>query len=307
MDEHQGTTLEVTPRPAEAAPGAAWLARPWWLGLIFVVVAAPAIVAAVTVHARKRMAAIEYVAASSGEIGYESLPEWMPESLPVPPWMETVAYVDARGMTPFDLRRIVALHEVSQIFISSRVNADCLPALRHFKLLEYLTLQDCPFSDAGMEALRDCRQLTELVIDYGDMTDDGLEALADLPLTSLQLSGTQITSEGLRHFKKMPLEFLSLNRTSVDDSGLGSLPLVGLELNRTRVTDAGLAEIARIRTLEHVCLDGTEVTDTGILQLAGLPLRGLLLHGTRVTPAGRDELQKRLPTVEIQYAPRVTR
>src|ERR1043166_1521195 len=64
----------------------------------------------------------------------------------------------------------------------------------------------------------------------------------------------------------------------------------GLSLWQTKVTDAGLKELAGLKSLHSLLVDGTEVTDAGMKELAGLQnLRSLALGGN-VTDAGLQEL-----------------
>ena len=95
---------------------------------------------------------------------------------------------------------------------------------------------------------------------------------------------------------------LSIRR--VTDAGLKELAglkqLQTLILNGNLVTDAGLKELAGLKQLQTLYLGSTRVTDAGLKELAGLKqLQSLNLHDTKVTNAGVQELQKALPEVRI--------
>ncbi len=65
----------------------------------------------------------------------------------------------------------------------------------------------------------------------------------------------------------------------------------GLQLAHTRMTNAGLKELAALKNLTILNLEGTEVTDTGLKELAALKkLTALSLSDTEVTDAGVKEL-----------------
>ena len=67
------------------------------------------------------------------------------------------------------------------------------------------------------------------------------------------------------------------------------------------MTDVGLKELAPLKNLTALGLNGTKVTDAGLKELAPLKnLEELHLKGTKVTDAGVKELQKALPKCEIQ-------
>jgi len=76
---------------------------------------------------------------------------------------------------------------------------------------------------------------------------------------------------------------------------VGQLPqpqrAFGLSLRGPQVTDAGLVELAGLKGLQMLDLTGTQVTDAGLRELAGLKgLHTLELGGTQVTDAGMKGL-----------------
>jgi Leucine-rich repeat (LRR) protein len=73
-----------------------------------------------------------------------------------------------------------------------------------------------------------------------------------------------------------------------------------LYLEGTKVTDAGLVHLEGLNQLEAVNLNNTKVTDVGIEHLHGLTkLRFLWISGTQVTNAGREKLRSALPNCNI--------
>jgi len=83
---------------------------------------------------------------------------------------------------------------------------------------------------------------------------------------------------------------------------LTSLPDVA-ELNiqdAPAITDAGIACLNQLRNLEDVYLDGTAVSDSGLLDLAGLPkLKIIDVANTHVTPEGVRKFRALRPDVSI--------
>jgi internalin A len=64
-----------------------------------------------------------------------------------------------------------------------------------------------------------------------------------------------------------------------------------LRLNGTQVTNAGMKQLAGLSDLQAVDLGGTQVSDAGLKELAGLKkLQLLLLDSTKVTNEGLKEL-----------------
>ncbi len=77
--------------------------------------------------------------------------------------------------------------------------------------------------------------------------------------------------------------------------------LVTLSLRYTAVTDEGLAHVASLPLLKTLRLTGgANVTDVGIVQLAGCPsLRELYVRWTGVTPQGAEKLIAQLPECRV--------
>ncbi len=127
-----------------------------------------------------------------------------------------------------------------------------------------------------------------------------IPSLRDLPISELNLSGTQITS--LAPLKGLALKKLWMRGTSVSDLGpLAGLPLTELDVSSTAVSDfaalrgaplrvlyargnqrlTDLASLAGLSSLELLFLDQSNFADAA--PLAGLRnLRALWLSGTRV-------------------------
>src|SRR5437764_3174833 len=89
------------------------------------------------------------------------------------------------------------------------------------------------------------------------------------------------------------------------DDKLPGKPVIGVNLAGTQVTDTGLKQLADLRQLATLDLGGnTDVTDAGLAELANRKqLTSLNLTGTQVTPAGVNELQAALPKLKIEGAP----
>jgi len=69
-----------------------------------------------------------------------------------------------------------------------------------------------------------------------------------------------------------------------------------------RVTDSDLANVAGFTHLEALELHGSNVTDSGILQLTNCSeLRYLGIKRTKVTPDAVKKLQEALPDCKILY------
>ena len=106
---------------------------------------------------------------------------------------------------------------------------------------------------------------------------------------------TQIDETGLRHLVGLPeLGTLYLGSTNFNTamaesiSHLESLEL--LDVNTSLMTDDALQHIAKIKSLQDLCLTNNAITDRGIEYLKGMELMTLRLNETDVTDACLDSL-----------------
>ena len=80
------------------------------------------------------------------------------------------------------------------------------------------------------------------------------------------------------------------------------MQVTDVDLSSTSTSDEQLAVLAELSGLEVLDLSGTRITDAGLVQLEGLTnLKKLSLKGTTVTDEGIGQLQRKLPTVSIDF------
>jgi hypothetical protein len=75
-----------------------------------------------------------------------------------------------------------------------------------------------------------------------------------------------------------------------------------LHLNGSNVTDAGMVHLGNLRKLEHLLLTGTQITDAGLVHLHGLTnLKHVNVANTRVTGQGVADLREAVPGVVVDH------
>ena len=83
--------------------------------------------------------------------------------------------------------------------------------------------------------------------------------------------------------------------TKADLAKVTQLFLVG-----TQITDTGLKDVAKLQQLTSLGLENTKITDAGLKELAKMKkVHTIRLYDTQVTKAGVAELQKALPKCKI--------
>lgn len=212
-------------------------------------------------------------------------------------------YVGTSQVTDRGIEQLIARRpplmtlDLSQSAIVTTAALRGLPSLSNFQLL-YVP-KDC--NDTTLEILGKVPRVQFVKIaDSPDVTDAGLAHLLGLrSLSSLEL-GTGITDIGMQHIAKMTrLIRLDLRKTQVTGTGLAAIRHKGateLFLPPT-VGDDGLACFDDFYPVDHLILTGG-YTDKALEHVAKLkPLRMFTLEGTNVTEDGLLQFRKQRPTV----------
>jgi len=122
--------------------------------------------------------------------------------------------------------------------------------------LEIVQVDGAPITNAGLSHLRGLTRLKTLMIGRTKVTGAGLERLAGLhELQFLVLAGLPIGDADLAR-----LAVVLRSRRSVSP---GSLDFLFLDLSQTQVTDAGLLHLAGLWRELFLDVKGTAVTDAG--------------------------------------------
>jgi hypothetical protein len=218
-------------------------------------------------------------------------------------------------LTQDDLVDIVALPDLQALAL---FGVDLAPstaqALTHLSSLRSLELQDdgigldsihilvegldlwrfgcdrCELGDDVMREIGKFEQLRALLLDYGKLSDRGLEQLTTLPkLEILDLSGNRdITNAGIAHLAGLYyLRQLRLSETNIHSQALPHLSrltwLEQLHLSGTAISDEHFEAIGYMVHLRDLDLRDAQISNTAALQLQRLQrLQSLVLAGTFV-------------------------
>lgn len=159
-------------------------------------------------------------------------------------------------------------------------------------------------ADRDMWVLQECRGLLELRIERQLVTDQGLKCLAGSTLKSLWLTNCPMGSgqcvDDMREGDVLASRPFAVLRTIPQ--------LTEVVFRHLNVSDADLDDIAAISTLEHLELNGTCVTSTGVAKLARLPnLVSLTVEEAILKDGQLLEILKTFPSLQsIYYIDRAT-
>ena len=146
--------------------------------------------------------------------------------------------------------------------------------------LRKLTLARMPLiDDQAMQNIAGLSQLTYLNLDQAGVAGTEFGCLTGLPLTTLDLIGTQTEDQAITHLLELK-------------------QLINLDLGHTKITDAGASQLEKMTQLKSLNLSRTEITDKTLEHLQSLPLQRLYIESTNVSDAGIDSLLK-IKTLDV--------
>jgi hypothetical protein len=162
-----------------------------------------------------------------------------------------------------------------------------------------------PVTDQQLSQLDDAENLRVLVLDAGEVTDQGIAQIAKVSkLVHLRIRNSTLTDASLDDLAKLKnLRVLNLPQAKFSKEGvarLADLPnLRQLRLGGDGITDVSksVAQITRLRSLHLI---NVPVTDDGLRALATMPnLESLYLDDSRVTEVGWNWLFVNHPELHV--------
>jgi len=155
------------------------------------------------------------------------------------------------------------------------ITDDGIDVLNSLPTLGFLQLHESLVSDRGVETVvKNHPSLNSLSLDNSLITGTSIDYLSDLRnLTSLTISNcSRIDTEGFSKLSSLTnLEHLSVTTSEFGDDDIESvskLPKLAYSTAKyTKITDKGLDDLAGVKTLETIALEGASVTVEGVAKL----------------------------------------
>lgn len=204
------------------------------------------------------------------------------------------------------LPTVRGLHSVS--LLGTDITNQGLPTLLKIPDLEQLTLSETKITDDGAKVLANHPSLTLLDLRQCPVTDGVFRVLGSIPkLNHFSLSGTKVTGSGLGDLAgSKNLHDFSLRATALSDEGLRSLPVLSsmrdLKVSENPLTDASVPFIMKgCPNVELVDIHGTQITGTGLLQLAHAPrIKVIAAYDCKnITQADVAAVKKQFPRCRV--------
>jgi hypothetical protein len=200
------------------------------------------------------------------------------------------------SVTSAGLARLASAARIDMLELSDGdIDNETLKVLPKLPLRGFLGLQSDRLTNAGIQPVSECRELTGVSLG-GNLSNDSLEHLVGLPkLQSVSLG---------RHFTRGAFDFLGRmgGLTNLDASELNPdlddlkrIPkLRTLSLSGRKYNDEAAQAIAdNFKSLESAYLRGTSITNAGVEQLAKIKtLKILTLDDSLVDDGMADSIRK---------------
>ena len=163
------------------------------------------------------------------------------------------------------------------------------------------------------EELIYCKYLTGLSglgLKNCKVTDAGMEYIKDLPLSDLNLDGTEVTSAGLKKLRNLH-KLVFLRACNLQDGGeilkalAGSTRMTYLAVTATNLKDEDLKPLSTMPNLESVNLSyNPGITDKGLKYIEQMKnVKSIAIELTSVTA---DAALKSFKKMNLKYRPRVS-
>ncbi len=170
-----------------------------------------------------------------------------------------------------------------------------------------IELTETPIRDEQLHLLHELGSLRVLILDAGEITDEGTEVLAQLPqLSQLRLRESPLTDAGFEQLaKSLSLELINVPQavcTAAGVEALARLPhLKQLRIASPNLSGKGTAEaLCKLKGLRSLHLIDVPIEDDDLQKLATLEhLNSLYVDGSRVTDAGWGAFYQVRPDVHV--------
>jgi hypothetical protein len=195
----------------------------------------------------------------------------------------------SEAITDGEVRMLSELHTLKDLdFGSIEVTDATLIALGRRQLLEKACIHSYEVTDVGIRAIANC-PLTELDILAPTVTDEGMATLGECAtLERLSVFGTETTDQSLASIVRLPkLDSLRLVDVEIDGSGFASVgeesQLTNVTLNDTKLNDDAILHLANIPSLTYLEIEDANLTDASAPAFRRLTeLRVIKLHDVDV-------------------------
>jgi len=158
--------------------------------------------------------------------------------------------------------------------------------LKDFTSIWRINLDSTSITDKSIAILAHYKTLSDLRLSKVDITGNNFELFSGLPLSVVNLNGSNLKEGNLSRIKSLPdtLSNLNVSRTGVGPRDTAFLAkckkLTSLNIGgNKKITDACMKDLAGLKMLDNLYVDDTEVTEKSLPIFAQMPkLRKLIVR-----------------------------
>lgn len=215
--------------------------------------------------------------------------------------IDDVSYLSEGELTAFigRFKHLERLH-----IINAPIRGQCFQPLSQLVSLKELRASGCAIEDEGLQHLAGLKRIDHLVIDHTNVTDDGIDSIANLEIETLDIAHCPITERSARAVAGLAM-LRSLNVTGTDfgDRAIEIISqnqqLEDLWLSGTPISDAAVQYLNRFTRCRMLRISDTRITDEGAEAIGPLPDLELLdVSGTAISSLGKN-VKKRFPKLSL--------
>ena len=186
-------------------------------------------------------------------------------------------------------------------------NERTIKSILRFKNIKRLQLDRAELDDKGLAMLATLPNLESLVASHTQITGTTLSSLsATKKLSRLDIGSNALKAETLPALAGLKnLQDLSIGRCHLRNPHLAFLPqltkLQYLELfENALLSDPCMKYVSHLKNLKSLKIDGTHISQKGLLMLKGLPLKHVRVNPNMLSPSEEAQLQKAFPGLSVK-------
>jgi Leucine-rich repeat (LRR) protein len=186
-------------------------------------------------------------------------------------------------------------------------NERTIKSILRFKNIKRLQLDRAELDDKGLAMLATLPELESLVVSHTQITGTTLSSLgAAKKLSRLDIGSNALKAETLSALSSLKnLQNLSIGRCHLRNPHLAFLSqltkLQYLDLfENALLSDPCMKYVSHLKNLKSLKIDGTHISQKGLLMLKGLPLKRVRVDPNMLSPAEEAQLQKAFPELSVK-------
>lgn len=224
-------------------------------------------------------------------------------------WVTALQFMNSKGPLQPALSKATKLKKLTGVYFEEqKLTPDDFRELSRISSLRELTIQSKQVTLSGMAAFKPSGAINSLLLRGKGVTDASLEGVTIANPGTLHLQRTSLSGPAIADFisRHAGLTRVNLDGVQVDQNvliALGKLKnLRTLSISRGNFGDEHASHVARIKSLDGLLIQDTDITDAGLRKLTALKNLTFLRAGeTKITDDGLRMVADSFPKLRTLY------